>query len=517
MKNESDILEETVRLCTSLSRENKLSAMISILVEQSLDISKSELAGLYMYPESGGNPRLVYKRGWYYLPHELSRRSELLIFAEDCNEAIVLLKRKKSPFSGVLLDERMKSGIILPIRVPTERMGYLVLNSDREAFYCGDRFRFLESVSKFAGGMLHNSVLYAQLQEQMRKIEALERYQENIFTSMSDFLITTNHDGRLQYYNEAAERKLGLSEDSIGKNLTEIFKKSLTPKILKTINSAEEKGDVILGIEGILKNPGENIDYSLNITPLKGKRGKHEGLTLLFKDQSAEKEMKNRMSVAIEERRLIKDMFSRYLSNDIINHLMESPDLVSPGGSKKIATVFFADIRGYTAFSETKEPEVIIEILNEYFREAVEIVIDHGGYIDKFIGDCIMAAWGVPMSNESEDAVKAVKCAVDIQRLVASKERKFFKGQAESLKIGIGMHSGPLVAGNLGSARRMDYSMIGDTVNLAARLEGVAGPDEIIITGSTKSMLDESFNLEKRTPVKVKGKKDPIEIFNVAV
>ena len=517
MKNENDILEETVRLCASLSRENKLSAMISILVEQSLDISKSELAGLYLYPESGGNPKLVYKRGWYSLPPELSRRSELISFAEDCNETIVLLSRKKSPFAGVLLDKKMNSGIILPIMVPTERLGFLILNSDRENFYSGERFRFLESVSKFAGGMLHNSVLYTQLQEHLRRIEAMERYQNSIFTSMSDFLLTTNSDGSLHYFNEAAERKLGLNEDSIGKNINELFKKSLTPKVLRTIDSIEKSGEVILGLEGILKRPGENIDYSLNITPLKGKRGKHEGLTLLFKDQSAEKEMKNRMSVAIEERRLIKDMFSRYLSNDIINHLMESPNLVSPGGSKKIATVFFADIRGYTAFSETKEPEVIIDILNEYFTEAVEIVINHGGYIDKFIGDCIMAAWGVPLSNESEDAMKAVKCAVEIQRLVASKERKFFRGQAKTLKIGIGMHSGPLVAGNLGSSRRMDYSMIGDTVNLAARLEGVAGPDEIIITGSTRRMLDDSFNLEKRTPVKVKGKKDPIEIFNVAV
>lgn len=517
MKTENDILEETVRLCASLSSENKLTAMISILVEQCLDISKSELAGLYLYPESGGNPKLVYKRGWHNLPSELARRSELLSFAEDCGETIVLLSRKKSPFSGVLLDEKMNSGIILPLKVPSEKLGYLILNSDRENFYSGNRFRFLESVSNYAGGLLHNSVLYAQLKEQLNKIEAMERYQAGIFSSMSDFLLTTNPDGSLQYFNEAAERKLNLSERNVGQPLSTIFKKRLTPKVLKTIGSAEQKGDTILGIEGIIKNTNDSIDYSLNISPLKGKRGKHEGLTLLFKDQSAEKEMKTRMSVAIEERRLIKDMFSRYLSNDIINHLMESPELVSPGGSKKTATVFFADIRGYTAFSETKEPEVIIDILNEYFREAVEIVINHGGYIDKFIGDCIMAAWGVPLSNEREDAVKAVKCAVEIQKLVASKERKFFQGQAKSLKIGIGMHSGPLVAGNLGSARRMDYSMIGDTVNLAARLEGVAGPDEIIITGTTRGMLDDSFNLEYRKPVTVKGKKNPIEIFNVAV
>jgi len=517
MKNANDILDETVRLCTALSRESKLSSMISILVEQSLDISCSELAGLYLYPPENANPRLAYKRGWHELPKEINRKSELISFLNDCREAIVLLSRKSSPFSELLLDDGMNSGIILPLNAPTENLGFLILNSDKEDFFSADKFKFLESVSKFAGGLLYNSILYDQLKDYVRKIEAMQRYQKNIFSSMSDFLITTNPDGGIHYFNEAAADKLGLTEENIGLNLSKFFDRKLTKKALNAIKKADNENAIILGLEGIVKTGTENIDYSLNVTPLKGKRGKKEGLTLLFKDQSAEIDLKSKMNMVVEERRVIKDMFSRYLSKDIINHLMESPELVSPGGSKKTATVFFADIRGYTAFSETQEPEDIIDILNEYFREAVELVIEYGGYIDKFIGDCIMAAWGVPLSNEREDANRAVQCAVEIQRLVASKQRKFFHGQAESLKIGIGMHSGPLVAGNLGSSRRMDYSIIGDTVNLAARLEGVAAADEIIITGSTKNMLDERFNLEKRTPVKVKGKIAPIEIYNVAV
>ena len=513
MINENKIIEETVRLCASLAEENRIGPMISILVEQCLDISRSELAGLYLYPKNEKNPRLVYKRGRYDLPKELTRHSELIAFIEDCRESVVLLNRKKSPFSGVLLNEKMNSGIILPLFTPTLKIGFIILNSDRQNFFTGDRFRFLESVSKFAGGLLHNTVMYRQLKEQLRKIEAMERYQENIFSSMSSLLITTNPDGSIHYFNEAAKRKLLLKENDIGTNLDKFFEKKLTKKVLNTISMSEAEDKTILGLEGILNMPTANIDYSLNINPMRGKRGGNEGLMLLFKDQTAEMEMKNKMSVAIEDRRVIKDMFSKYLSNDIIKLLMDNPGRLNPGGSKKNATVFFADIRGYTAFSEAQEPEFIIEILNEYFREAVEIVIDHGGYIDKFIGDCIMAAWGVPLSNEDDDAINAVQCAVDIQKLVASKDRKFFKGHAESLKIGIGMHTGPLVAGNLGSNRRMDYSMIGDTVNLAARLEGIAGPDEIIITGDTRMMLEDRFIIEKRKPVIVKGKKDPIDIY----
>jgi class 3 adenylate cyclase len=102
-----------------------------------------------------------------------------------------------------------------------------------------------------------------------------------------------------------------------------------------------------------------------------------------------------------------------------------------------------------------------------------------------------------------------------MQKLVSSTERTFFRGDASKLRVGIGMHTGELVAGNLGSSRRMDYSVIGDTVNVAARLEGVAGPGEVVITKATKDLLGSDFRLEEREPVTVKGKNEPIEIFNV--
>ena len=126
-----------------------------------------------------------------------------------------------------------------------------------------------------------------------------------------------------------------------------------------------------------------------------------------------------------------------------------------------------------------------------------------------------MAAWGVPLQTEREDAIAAVSCALEIQKRVSSPERKFFTGQASRLKVGIGVHTGPLVAGNLGGVKRMNYTVIGDTVNVAARLEGVAGAGEIIITQSTRDYLGEIFKLKKKRAVKVKGKTDAIRIYSV--
>lgn len=511
------VLDELVRASSLLTAETNFQKLISVLVEQALDITHSDAAGLYLYSVEDRDEalRLAYRRGRAELPSTIERRSELVEFVDECDEAVVLLSRRKSPFLSVLLDPGMQSGMALPVTTPKAQIGILILNSRTSNHYNRDRFHFLDSLVDLAGGMLHNARLLRELQEHLRHIEALERYQESVFTSMTNLLVTTDEAGRIHYFNRAAAERLGLEAGHVGKSFSDLFKKGLTKRVMNNLETVGTTGSAVLGIEGIYRNNADDMDFSLNVSPLLGTRGRREGLTLVFTDQTTENALKEQMQVVSEERRLIKDMFARYLSNDIVQSLVDKPELVKPGGGAKDATIFFADIRGYTSFSEGKDPSYIVEVLNEYFNEAVEVVIRNRGYIDKFIGDCIMAAWGVPMVNEQEDAVRAVTCAVEIQDTVNAKNRTFFTGKASKLRIGIGMHTGPLVAGNLGSARRMDYTVIGDTVNVAARLEGVAGPGEVIITGDTRRHLGDVFEIEERKPVSVKGKSKPIEIYNV--
>jgi adenylate cyclase len=511
------VLDELVRASSLLTGEINFKRLISILVEQSLDITHSDTAALYLYASGDTTADLVlaYKRGRHAVPEHLAGKSELVDFIVESSEAVVLLTPEESPFGDLLLTDRMQSGMALPIATTKTRIGILVLNSLRPHFYNRARFQFLDSFVGLASGMLHNAKMFTELQDYLKQIEELERYQASVFSSMTNLLVTTDDAGRVHYFNRAAADRLGVTETNIGQKLDSVFGKGLSKRVISSLDRVRQTGSSILGIEGIYRDKGGDMDYSLNVSPLVGKRGRHEGLTLLFTDQTAETELKQQMEVVSEERRLIKDMFARYLSNDIVQSLMDKPELVKPGGGAKEATIFFADIRGYTSFSEGKDPAYIVEVLNDYFTEAVEVVIRHRGYIDKFIGDCIMAAWGVPMVNEEYDAVQAVTCAVEIQELVNSKSRSFFTGKASKLRIGIGMHTGPLIAGNLGSARRMDYTVIGDTVNVAARMEGVAGAGEVIITGETRKHLGDAFKLQEREPVKVKGKTKAIPIYNV--
>lgn len=513
-----DPFDELSRASALLSVGSDFSQIQSILVEQACDISQSNLAALYLYGGDSAEPatalKLSYRRGPWQVPSGLDRTSDTIQFIEECGEAAVLNERRDCALAGLLLDPAMQAGIAVPIFLPSYRAGLLVLNARSARHYGRDRLNFLVSFCALAAGMFRSAGLFKELKDRAAEIEALERYQESVFSSMTDLLVTTSRDGSLRFFNDEAADAFGLGADSIGKPASLLLKDHLDDTIISAMDKSLKEGSTLLGIEGIASGERGDIDFSLNLSPVRGRRSdRPDGLVLTFTDQTRERELKERVDVVVEERRAIKDMFSRYLSANVVQSLMDAPDSIKLGGDGKRATVFFADIRGYTTFSEGKAPEYVLGVLNDYFSEAVEVVLKYRGFIDKFIGDCIMAAWGVPMTSEEDDARNAVACALDIQKLIDNPGRSFFRGAAEHLRVGIGVNTGYLIAGNLGSSRHMNYSVIGDTVNIAARLEGVAKAGEVIITESTRALLGDSFKVEARDTVTVKGKIEPLRIY----
>jgi len=515
--------QDLIRAGALLARERNFKDLVNVFVEQAQDISHVDLAAFYILKDTDDRKsdlKLSFKRGRYSVPETISGSGELVCFIRECKEALIFNNKETFRQGGeflkeVLINPEMKSGMALPIVSPPREIGILFVGAQTSCFFNRRRFHFLDSYTKLAAGAMQTSLLFGETREASKKIDSLERYQEYVFNSMTNMIITTDAAGQIYYFNEPATEAMGLKEEDLGRTLENTFRNALSSKTVKTILKSLENGNEILGLEGIYRKGGKEMDYSLNVTPLRTPRGRKEGLTLLFTNQTREKELKQTVQVVSEERRIIKDMFARYMSNEVMTKLMETPDSVKLGGDKREATVFFADIRGYTSFSEGRDPELIVEILNEYFSAAVEYIVQYKGYIDKFIGDCIMAVWGVPMMPEKDDAINAVSCAIAIQNLARSTKRKFFRKDAARLRIGIGINTGPLVAGNLGSMQRMDYSVIGDTVNLASRLEGVAEADEIIISQTTRNQIGDVFDLEKRDSVRVKGKEKPVQIYNV--
>jgi adenylate cyclase len=203
----------------------------------------------------------------------------------------------------------------------------------------------------------------------------------------------------------------------------------------------------------------------------------------------------------------------RFLSPEVAEMAMANPD-VRLGGANQKATVLFADIRGFTRISENLEPARIVEMLNEYFTRVSEVIFDHGGMIDKFMGDAVMAVFGVPISK-GNDAAAAVETAIEIQKLMLEMNRDAAVRHWPELRIGIGINTGIVTAGNIGSPRRLDYTVVGDTVNIASRLMSGAEGGEVLISQSTAEEIGDAFSLGKLPPVRLRGRTEPVRVFRV--
>lgn len=215
----------------------------------------------------------------------------------------------------------------------------------------------------------------------------------------------------------------------------------------------------------------------------------------------------------IDEARIRNDL-SRYLSNELVDGIVQRKMAMKLGGERRRATVMFADVVGFTSLAEKNNPEFVVSILNELFTFVTEIVFRHGGMIDKFIGDAVMAVFGVPV-EQPDHARNALRAAEEIQRWLEVGNAKWRKDLGRELHMSIGINSGVVLAGNIGSEKRMEYTVIGDGVNVAARLESLAQPGQILVSEETASLAGESFELKRVGAQTLTGRKDPTGIFSM--
>ena len=206
--------------------------------------------------------------------------------------------------------------------------------------------------------------------------------------------------------------------------------------------------------------------------------------------------------------------YCRFMPEYVVQQLLENPDSFRLGGVTQMITVLFADIRGFTGIAETESPEKVVGLLNQYFTAMTEIIFEHGGTLDKYIGDGLMALFGAPTATP-DDAGNALNAAVAMQKRLAELRTEPGETAFAEIQIGIGLHTGEATVGYIGSERRSEYTAIGDTVNLASRLESNTSGGMILISSECAAAAGDLFPLEKKEPLTVKNRVQPVDLYEV--
>jgi adenylate cyclase len=380
-----------------------------------------------------------------------------------------------------------KSGVIIGVTQ--------VLNKGTGAFTQEDEQR-LKAFTAQVAIALENSKLFDDVQR-------MKSYNDSILQSMSNAVMTLDGGGMVVTCNGAGlriwERK---APTMIGKPLIELLDEG-SQWLTESIAAAKASGGSSYFPDAQLALGGVSRSVNISVMPLRAADGEKElGAMLMFEDISTEKRMKSTMS--------------RYMDPAIAAQMLEGDSLNLLGGANKEATVMFTDVRGFTAITEEYGAQGTVSFLNEYFTLMVECINKQGGMLDKFIGDAIMACFGLPAAHE-DDPDRAVKAAISmIRELWAWNGRRRQLG-LKTVDMGVGLNTDIVVSGNIGSPKRMDYTVIGDGVNLASRLESACKTysAHILASESTISKLRGIYRYRDIDLVVVKGKTQPVRVYEI--
>jgi adenylate cyclase len=337
-------------------------------------------------------------------------------------------------------------------------------------------------------------------------VQNMKNYNESMLQSMSTGVVTLKEEGRIATCNAAGLAILKVQPSGILNRAAQDFFSGPNAWVEERIQTVNQTLRSDIRMDAEMTVAGEKISVNLTVLPLMadddstGKQ-KHLGSLLMIEDISTEKRMKSTMS--------------RYMDPGIADQLLAGGDEVL-GGRSVEATVLFCDIRGFTSISEELGPQPTVALLNEYFTIMVECVQKQGGMLDKFIGDAIMAVFGLPVRQE-DDGDRAVRTAVSmISELRHWNQQRAAAGKVP-LDIGIGINTDKVVSGNIGSPKRMDYTIIGDGVNLASRLESACKQyhSHILITENTLHHLRGTYRMREADRVVVKGRHEPVPIYEI--
>lgn len=423
----------------------------------------------------------------------LSKNLKVFKEIKEKNRGIVLKTNDETPIQVKLKEKNL---IITPLQAKGKTLGFMILCNKEtrkgiEAFNPLD-LDLLTALSNQAAVAIDNATLF-------KDVTKAKKFNESVLSSIATGVVTINRLGEVDSINKAGLKIMKTKKENvIGNHFMFLFEKD--PSVIGLIEKAEKENKICSEINISFITSSQETVVNFSVSPRLGKNEEILGLVLAIED--------------VTDVSKVKNTFKRYVSKQVVDELLDDDAKLNLGGEEREVTVLFTDIRGFTSMSEKMKPEKVVSTLNEYFSLMIDIVFKYNGTLDKIIGDELMVVYGAPTSSK-DDTERALKTAIDMQEEIKTFNKNRLKKKENPIYVGIGINRGLVVSGNIGSREMMDYTVIGDTVNLGARLCSAAGPNEIYVSDYVWENTKGLFNYKKLAPIKVKGKSKKIGIYKI--
>jgi PAS domain S-box-containing protein len=495
------------RVLTKLSRglvvTPNLIQILQMLEEQLYQALAPERFVIYLYNDEYGQ----------YFPHATREDSAPAYPADE--PLVNVIQKADAPFwlspglplPETLRDYQMLSGYtFVPLHYEGRLIGFFVLGPRRSGeLYTSDDLDFLAAVAAQSTLALENARLFANLRRTLDQTLEMKSLMDDIFASIVTGVITTDLKQQVTLFNHAAETILGIPmEQVLGRSLSQAFP-SLYADLEELTNSALESGAPVLISEVVRAIPARgDLVLRVSCAPLMDAYRSAKGTTIFFED------MTERRHLEAEQER-IRQTFGRVVAPRVRDRLLADPRNLRLDGTKETVTILFADLSGFTAYSEKQNPETVFKVLNSYLSLAADAVLEQEGTLDKFMGDAVLALWNTP-DLQDDHALRAVRAAHNILQRSVELHRNFSEPQ-HHLNFRIGIASGLAIIGNVGTSELFNYTAIGDTVNIAQRLQVTAEPGQILLQKATYDIVADHIHAEPLEPISVRGREQQVQVY----
>ncbi|MFO3797148.1 MAG: adenylate/guanylate cyclase domain-containing protein, partial [Anaerolineales bacterium] len=462
--------------------------------------------GFLMLREPNGEMSIQIARNWEQEslhPSEFAVSRTVIKRVLESGEAVLTTNAQEDPRFGnqdSIIAYNLRSILCVPLKIRDKTTGVIYTDNRIHAGIFTETERdLLNGFAHQAAIAIENARLFTSLRQTLTEVTELKNLMDNVFASITSGVITADVKERITLCNRAAERILGrTTSELIGQPLREVLA-PVFPFIQHHLEIVQKREQPVLDLEISPALEAGTVDWRLNLAPLKDDREQVQGVAIVLDDLTERKKLE-------AQRRLLERMVSPAV--------LEQMDLNSLriGGEEVELTILFADIRGFTSYSEKHPPEELVQVLNQYLAAAAEAVLSEEGTVDKFLGDAIMAWFNAPLP-QPDHHLRALRAAMRIRQAV-SKLHKQLPPQAR-LSFGIGIHSGPAVLGWIGHEKHLEYTALGDSINTTKRIQENAEGDQILITRAVYEHVRDRVKAVPLSPLSLKGKALPIEVWEV--